>query len=1344
MTSIIQSFSSIVNAPMCMSKTLLPDIQSLYDIYKTEFIDNCDQILLLKEQDFFKSFFKTMTLSFLEDYGPSIFDNQHFLTNIKECERRIKINQYKQMHTLCQNALQSYFLPRTSTTPSFPLSSSQPKEYGMLTNFRPHCCSNTIPTHTCRERFITVFNPKHPNKPQYVICTGCKMCYYESSILMLCVHCKKEFYSAVISQSEKELPPATLEKLHCNVMYNTQLTCINCGDLFWIKNSKLFCKKCKLLISPYNITWNCFHCHRDFQSGIKVYNPLEYKIIKLALRHALLSKRIVKPKAIPCKCYNDLTRVKFYHKAHCKGILYYVKINHKDGVMCNQCYTFSTLNKFDWICPKCKKLFNTKQISIYENDGFDYLNREYESEHYTTTTTTSVKENCNGMNTPNLYHSSNNNLNIRGSNSNTLYNSCLLNDIHQRKYTTNTNKSNYSSQHYYSTNTNNTNGNSNTNSNNNVQQSEQGGDGGSNNNNGNKKRNYSITLPHQGEGKGRKAHNDDGGNNNINNNNTNNEEEDHGHTSGGHVNINSGLKIKIEKKNNNNNSNNIMTNVDTFSRTHDKNIFKYANLLNSNNNNNSNNSNSNNIPTKTGVISTTVHTNSNVNSQRCNTIENDFKEKNGFISTTLPNFNTRVSTSGKSTSSERPSKLNNNLPSNINMNILRLKSNRLFIQCPQLIQKTNTKESLSSERKGKIVLNHPTIITTNTNDNLKTNNNDDKHKDEYKPCNTQSNESVKKEESHYKIRKISINKNVDNKKTTTTNNNVVENGGSNSNSGNAAQGDISCNNNGSGNSSNVHTKNNSSNVGNSGGHTKSNSGVDGGNKGNESNINTNANANVNVSESNKENKSEVNKDKEGNTNGKDGNSNNNVNNNVNVSASVSENNLASPNKNTDKTTITNTSVKMKIIPQHKSSYANTSIAKDSFGMDALHNNNNNNNNNINTIQQNTRINTSPGKQYERTTHEATILKSPFVQQKTTSNTGSIQKYIITKSSTKTASTPIQSTTPTPTPSVTAQKPQSIQTQPSITPIPKPSSSKLTTITSPSQNPPQQPQQQQSPSDDELKEFVFEDYTIITQLGQGTFGKIYLVSNKHTNLLYSMKKIILSEELDLELIIKEYQLCHKLKHNNIVEILGIYKNQLDITTYVIYILMEVGMNDWEKEIKSHADKSKPYTESELINILTQLISCLSFLQSQGVSHRDIKPQNVLIFKGSVYKIADFGEAKQIEKISQHRQINTLRGTELYMSPLLYNGLRCNQLDIKHNLFKSDVYSLGLCMLFAATLNVNAIYEIRKIVDMKNVRMFLGKLLGMRYSEGFIKKIGDLLELNEMNRPDFLELKKQYGV
>ena len=239
----------------------------------------------------------------------------------------------------------------------------------------------------------------------------------------------------------------------------------------------------------------------------------------------------------------------------------------------------------------------------------------------------------------------------------------------------------------------------------------------------------------------------------------------------------------------------------------------------------------------------------------------------------------------------------------------------------------------------------------------------------------------------------------------------------------------------------------------------------------------------------------------------------------------------------------------------------------------------------------------------------------------------------------------------------------------------------------------------------------------------------------------MKKIILSEELDLEDIIKEYKLCHKLKHNNIVKILGLCKTKLDSTTFIIYILMEVGLNDWEKEIKNNIEKKIKYSEEELINILKQLINALSFLQSKNVSHRDIKPHNVLIFKDKIYKIADFGEAKQISKINQNQQINTLRGTELYMSPLLFNGLRTNQIDIKHNLFKSDVYSLGLCILYACTLTNEYIYDIRKYVDMNDVRKFINKCIGRKYSKKFVELIENMLEINERNRPDFIELEKK---
>ena len=183
-------------------------------------------------------------------------------------------------------------------------------------------------------------------------------------------------------------------------------------------------------------------------------------------------------------------------------------------------------------------------------------------------------------------------------------------------------------------------------------------------------------------------------------------------------------------------------------------------------------------------------------------------------------------------------------------------------------------------------------------------------------------------------------------------------------------------------------------------------------------------------------------------------------------------------------------------------------------------------------------------------------------------------------------------------------------------------------------------------------------------------------------------------------------------------------------------MEVGLTDWEKEIKCFSEKSKNYSEEELINIIKQLTSALSFLQKKNVSHRDIKPQNIVIFKNNIYKIADFGEAKQIKKLTNNLQ--TLKGTEIYMSPLLFNGLRTNQIDIKHNLFKSDVYSLGLSILYAATLNIDNIYEIRKFIDMDDVRKFIIEVFNGNFSQKFVDLIERMLEINEKFRPDFIEL------
>ena len=183
-------------------------------------------------------------------------------------------------------------------------------------------------------------------------------------------------------------------------------------------------------------------------------------------------------------------------------------------------------------------------------------------------------------------------------------------------------------------------------------------------------------------------------------------------------------------------------------------------------------------------------------------------------------------------------------------------------------------------------------------------------------------------------------------------------------------------------------------------------------------------------------------------------------------------------------------------------------------------------------------------------------------------------------------------------------------------------------------------------------------------------------------------------------------------------------------------MEKSKYDWDKEIKLHLAKRKIYTEKELIDILKQLTEALLFLKNKfNISHRDIKPQNILIFDDNKYKLADFGEAKEI-KIS--KKLNTLRGTELYMSPALYEGLKRDKNDVSHNTFKSDVFSLGFCFLYAADLNFNLLYKVRDITDNNITEEAINNDLKKKYSNNFIQILIKMLKVDEIKRFGFTEI------
>jgi hypothetical protein len=266
----------------------------------------------------------------------------------------------------------------------------------------------------------------------------------------------------------------------------------------------------------------------------------------------------------------------------------------------------------------------------------------------------------------------------------------------------------------------------------------------------------------------------------------------------------------------------------------------------------------------------------------------------------------------------------------------------------------------------------------------------------------------------------------------------------------------------------------------------------------------------------------------------------------------------------------------------------------------------------------------------------------------------------------------------------------------------------------------------------IPEFDENDYIYEDPIGEGSFGTIFEVEEIKTGKKYAIKKIICKDIQELIKQKEQMELAYNIEHENIMKIIKIKIKCLDFTTYSINELMELAISDWNQEILNRIKSKNYYNEKELINITKQIINGLLFLKSKNIAHRDIKPQNILIFPDNVFKLTDFGEAKFINNITSFR---TLKGCELYMSPSLYQGWIHGKSNLKHNIFKSDIFSFGYCLIYATTLDICILQKIRKLNDNKSIIDEIYKCINKNiYSNKFMNIITKMIDLNEEERYD----------
>jgi cyclin-dependent kinase len=147
------------------------------------------------------------------------------------------------------------------------------------------------------------------------------------------------------------------------------------------------------------------------------------------------------------------------------------------------------------------------------------------------------------------------------------------------------------------------------------------------------------------------------------------------------------------------------------------------------------------------------------------------------------------------------------------------------------------------------------------------------------------------------------------------------------------------------------------------------------------------------------------------------------------------------------------------------------------------------------------------------------------------------------------------------------------------------------------------------------------YTKTSKVGEGTYGVVYRAKDQKGQEIYALKKIRLQAEEEgiPSTAIREISLLKELNHKNIVKLYDVLHTPKKLTLVFEYV---------EQDLKKVIDASNGNgLEIKTVkSYLYQLLKGIEYIHKHKVLHRDLKPQNLLVSKEGIIKIADFGLAR----------------------------------------------------------------------------------------------------------------------
>lgn len=208
------------------------------------------------------------------------------------------------------------------------------------------------------------------------------------------------------------------------------------------------------------------------------------------------------------------------------------------------------------------------------------------------------------------------------------------------------------------------------------------------------------------------------------------------------------------------------------------------------------------------------------------------------------------------------------------------------------------------------------------------------------------------------------------------------------------------------------------------------------------------------------------------------------------------------------------------------------------------------------------------------------------------------------------------------------------------------------------------------------------------IGKGTFGRVYLGMNTTTGELLAVKQVEVNPKSSgadpakiremVKALDSEIDTMQHLDHVNIVQYLGCEKKEHSISIFMEYIS--------GGSVGSCLRKHGRFEEPVVSSLTRQTLGGLAYLHSEGILHRDLKADNILLDLDGTCKISDFGISKKSRNPYNNDITNSMQGSVFWMAPEVIRaqsqgaGLSGND-DPSNQGYsaKVDIWSLGCVVL-----------------------------------------------------------------